>query len=675
MEPRPRLRSVLLIAVPVCAAGVLWLQLVHAALGAREHHEPGLVVHWLRDGAFALPVVVSCVWLILLYGGRRLAGRPVLTALVLGLAATAGLALGAPAHGWLFGAHAAAGQSEPPFLVHLVRDAALALPAALLAVVVGLWLARPRAPEIPTAAPRTGESAVALERPLTRRQAIGLGVAGGAALVLPFRWAQGVGASDFASPPATPFAQALPVPPVARPVARTVAADQIVLTARVGESQIYPTGPKTRIWGYDGAAPGPTILAEGGRANDVTFVHALEGERTPDGEEVRLTTHLHGGHQAPRDDGWATDLDGFGLTALIQPGASRDYHYPNLHDLANGVPEIGLPLWYHDHLMDQTGFTVYQGLAGVYRVHNAAEDDFDLPGTGADELPDHGYGAVDLPLLLQDRKFRADHSLFYDHDPKGVLGDRLLVNGAIQPFTEVRRRRHRLRFYNGSNRRWYNLSLSNGAPFVQIGTDQGLLAAPVTRTTMLIAPAERLDVIVDFANAPSTVDLVTRPAGFDECDISAPLLRFNVLPGTVMDRSRIPDRLQTIRPLPAPDRRRTFRFERSGGQWVVNGRPFDPERPIAEVRLGATEAWTLENRSGGWVHPIHIHDVPFRVISRDGRTPPPWERGEKDTIALPRNSRVEVALEFIDFTGPYVFHCHNIEHEDMRMMARFDVVA
>lgn len=670
----PRPRDVAALALPLCAACVFWSLKVHTALGAHERSEPPLLLHWLRDGVLALPLVLSGVWLALLVAGRRLERRPAASALAVGLGASIALALGGPAHGWLFGVQQAAGHAEPPLLAHLARDAALTLPVAVLAAAAALWLIRRGPSPAAAGAPGTG-SALAPAVPLTRRQVIALGAAGGASLLLPFEWIRTAGASDFASPPATPFALPLPVPPAALPTASTATADLYTITAQAGEAQIYPTGPKTRIWGYDGITPGPTFLADGGRAIVATFRNELAGEEEFEGGPVLLTTHLHGGHQSPADDGWATDLPASGIDALIEPGTSRDYHYPNLRNVALGEPEVGRPLWYHDHLMDQTAFNVYMGLAGVYRIRSAAEDGLDLPGTGADELPAGGYGVVDVPLLLQDKMFLADHSLFYSHDPKGLLGDRFLVNGAIQPFMHVRRRRYRLRIYNGSNRRWYNLRLSTGQPFVQIGTDQGLLQAPVTRRTMLIAPAERLDVIVDFASSPATVDLETRPAGFDECDVSAPLMRFEVAAGSVTDRSRIPDRLRDIAPLPAPTRERRFRFERRGGEWVVNGTRFDPDRPIAAPRLGATEAWTFVNGSGGWVHPIHVHDVPFRVLARDGRTPPAWERGEKDTVALGHNTTVRVAMEFIDFTGPYVMHCHNIEHEDMRMMSRFDVVA
>jgi spore coat protein A len=676
----PRARHAVALAVPLCLGLVLWLQALHAAIGAREHAEPPWAVHWARDSLLALPLVVAAVWAALALVARarhRLRARdeaPV-TVLAAAVAASYVLSVGSPAHAWLFAAQEA--HARTPLGLHIVRDALLAMPAALViaAIVVRVML-------------RDGPSAVAAWRSapspvpisdgtlaLTRRRVVQAGVAGGVGLLLPFEWVRAAAGDSPSSPPVTPFTRPLPVPPAAVPVQTTATSDLYAIEARVAHAQIFPTGAATRVWAYDGHSPGPTILAEAGRGADVTFRNGLVGEREPDGTPVELTTHLHGGHQAPVDDGWATDSPTLGFTALIPPGASRTYHFPNVKDLGRRLAENGKPLWYHDHVMDLTGFNVYQGLAGAYLIHSAAEDHLDLPGTGADAMAGHGYGVVDIPLVLQDRLFNADHSLLYPREDKGVLGDRFLVNGAIQPFLTVQRRKYRFRIYDGSNRRWYNLALSNGQPFVQVGNEGGLLPAPVTRRTMLMAPAERADVVIDFRDAPGTVDLMTLPAGLDEADVRVPLLRFQVDGQPATDKSRVPGVLRPLEAPPQPTVRRSIRFERGGGEWVVNGRRFDPDRPAFQVRLGAVEDWTLFNNSGGWVHPIHIHDVPFRVISHGGRPPAPWEQGEKDTIAIAHGDTATVRLQFIDFTGPYVFHCHNIEHEDMRMMTRFDVVA
>jgi FtsP/CotA-like multicopper oxidase with cupredoxin domain len=670
----PTAGDALRLAVPLCLGVVLWQQALHSALGATEHGEPAWWLHWLRDAALALPVVGAAVWGALALV-RRLGGRlrpeDRVPAAVAGCAVATSyvLAVGSPLHAWLFAAHQAT--AEPPLGVHIARDALLALPAALLIAAAAVRLGLAVAP--PERMARAGaQPGVALT--LTRRRVVQLGVAGGAGLLLPFEWVRAAAGSSPTSPPVTPFGLALPLPAPGVPT-RTAGTDVYAIEARVAESQIFPTGAPTRIWGYDGRSPGPTILAEAGRPVEITFRNGLIGEREPGGERVELSTHVHGGHQSPADDGYPTDSPTTGFTALIEPGASRPYHYPNFRDLANGIPESGKPLWYHDHLMDVTGFNVYQGLAGLYLVHAAEEDELNLPGTGTDAMENHGYGRVDIPLVLQDRIFNADHSLLYPHEDKGVLGDRFLVNGAIQPFLDVERRKYRFRIYDGSNRRWYQLALSNGQPFVQVGTEAGLLPAPVVRGRILLSPAERADVIIDFTHAPSTVDLMTLPAGIDEADVRVPLVRFNVREGAVTDASKVPESLRQVEPLPPPDVRRSFRFDRRGGEWTVDGERFEPDRPLFQVRLDAVEEWTFANNSGGWVHPIHVHDVPFQVISHGGRPPQPWEQGEKDTVGLGHGDDATVRMQFIDFTGTYVFHCHNMEHEDMRMMTRFDIVA
>ncbi len=666
-----RRREVAATAVLLTLAGVLWLVLLHRALGAHEAREPSLAVHWLRDAALALPVVSAAVWAARVLADRLgfdRQRRPLLAALALAAVVSWVLAAGSPVHALLFapGGHATTG--EPPLALHVLRDALLALPpvfvGARVALAAGAWMRSIGRRGLPIPARR--------DVGLTRRRVVEAGMVGGAVLLLPFEWVRVAASRDFSSPVATPFALPLPVPVPSVATARGDT-DFHAFTARVGESQIFPTGPRTRIWGYEGVSPAPTILAESDRPVVATFVNGLAGEREPDGEPVSLSTHLHGGHQSAADDGYPTDSPTTGFAALIAPGASRDYHYPNR---AEGRGEPGRNLWFHDHTMDVTAFNVYQGLAGLYLLHDPREDALDLPGTGADAMADHGYGVVDLPLLLQDRLFRADHSLFFPHEPDGVLGDTFLVNGAIQPLlADTPRRKVRLRIYNGSNRRWYNLALSSGQPFVQVGTEAGLLPAPVTRATILLAPAERADVVVDFTTAPNTVDLLTLPAGLPEADVKVALLRFEVAANRSTDRSRVPDRLRAFGPIPPAVRRREFRFDRSGGEWTVDNERFDPDRPVARPGLDTVEEWTFVNKSGGWVHPIHVHDVPMRVVTRNGRPPPPWERGERDTVPLGHGESVTVRLRFVDFTGAYVLHCHNTDHEDMRMMARFDVVA
>jgi spore coat protein A len=673
----PTWRTAAILAVPLCFGVVFWMQALHGALGTGS--DGPLLQSWLRDATIALPVVVGAAWLGFALARRLGRRRLPITALTVSCAVSLVLAFGRPVFTWLLGSggHAHHHQQQS-VAAQVTRDALFALPAALLIAMallgvghhVALGMRRRRAPSVrsepdlgrPALVPAGGPGAA-----LTRKDFVKVGVAGGVALLLPFEWIRSAAADDIASPPATPFQLPLPVPPALTGNAHTI-------TAKAAQSQIFSTGPMTKIWGYNGIAPGPTILAESGQPVTVTFVNGLAGELEFTGEPVFLTTHLHGGHQAPRDDGYPTDSPTTGFTALIPPGGSRSYLYPNFKDLGQGIGENGHPLWYHDHLMDLTGFNVYMGLAGVYLIHDPNEDRFNLPGSGADAMPNHGYGVVDIPLLLQDRIFHADHSLLYPADfSDGVLGDRFMVNGVIQPFLNVTRRKYRFRIYNGSNRRWYNLQLSSGQQFMQVGTEAGLLPQRVDRTTILMAPAERADVVIDFTSAPNIVELQTVPADLPEADVTVSLLQFRVA-GAAADNSQVPTTLRPRPALPPADRTRFFRFDRSGGEWTINNERFDPDRPFVTPVLNATEIWTIQNNSGGWVHPIHVHDVPVQVLSRNGKPPPPWERGERDTVPLGHGESVTIKMQFIDFTGTYVFHCHNMEHEDMRMMARMDIV-
>ena len=472
-----------------------------------------------------------------------------------------------------------------------------------------------------------------------------------------------------------PFGVPLPIPPVARP-RRAGGTDVYELTARPADVEILP-GHRTRVWGYDGVFPGPTIVARSGRPARVRVVNALP---------VATNVHLHGGRTPAASDGYPTDLilpasgGHAGHTAMageVTMGA-REYVYP--------LEQRAATLWYHDHTMDFTGPNVYRGLAGFLLVGDDADDRLPLP-----------RGERDLPLMLTDRAFDADGSLRYPAlDPSGrmpgvtepfmagVLGDVVLVNGAPWPFHEVDRARYRLRVLNASNARRYELALDPLGAFTQIGTDGGLLAAPVRRDTVTLAPAERADLVVDFAAWPAgtRVRVVNRLGS----GTTAPVLAFEVA-RDARDDTAVPARLAEVERLDraAAVRTRTFRFqlrrERGPGpgtddsgaghlRWMVNGRTFDPGHDEATPRLGDVEVWRFMTDLH---HPVHLHLAHFQVLARNGRAPRPGDQGWKDTIDLIPGQTAEVIARFDGYRGRYVLHCHNLEHEDMAMMANFQV--
>jgi FtsP/CotA-like multicopper oxidase with cupredoxin domain len=403
-----------------------------------------------------------------------------------------------------------------------------------------------------------------------------------------------------------------------------------------------------------------------------------------------LTLHFHGGHQPAAADGFPHDIinrpAGFPARVTVPPGASYDYAYPFRDERPS-------TLWFHDHILDFTGPNVYRGLANVAPVFDPIDsgDETD-PNPVALRLPS---GTHDLPLALQDKLFDAGGGLIFDpFNQDGFLGDTMVVNGVVQPFHAVSRRKYRLRILNGSSARIYQLYLTNDLgqtfPMTQIATEGGLLAHPIRNIeTFMLAMAERVEVVVNFDDpmfsGQQAIYLENRlvqtngrkPDGLTGSGTR--LLKF-VLGGREADPSRVPD---TLRPFAAIGRveldaaeRREFIFDRSGGVFTINNEPIDVETPAAIVKANRPQIWRLTNKSGGWWHPIHVHSEFMRVLSRNGARPPANEAdgmARRDTILLQDGESVDVFFKFRDFTGPFMFHCHNTEHEDMAMMARFDV--
>lgn len=476
---------------------------------------------------------------------------------------------------------------------------------------------------------------------IRRREFIRLALAAGAAAAIPFGPARARRGGGTTSTVTVPVYQIpLPRPPELAPSGTLDGKPLYVITQREADVEIIP-GLSTRIWGYEGITPGPTLRVRRGEPVVVRQINQLPHN---------VTTHLHGGHTPPQFDGHPVDY--------IPPGGSKDYHYPN--------NQAGATLWYHDHTMDHTGRHVWMGLAGLYIVEEPGEDTLGLPS-----------GPYEVPLVIQDRNFATDGSLVYtDNIMRGELGSIILVNGAPWPYLEVGTRRYRLRILNGSNARVYELVLSNGQPFIQIGTDGGFLERPVSRSRIRLAPAERADVVVDFGASAvgETVELRNRLGRGS----TAMIMRFDVTRAEA-DGSTIPQLLYPFERLsPAQaSTTRTFVFSGGGGRltpWVINSRPYDPDRIDARPVLGSTEIWELVNRSGMF-HPVHIHDIMWQIVDVNGAPPPAGEDGWKDTFYVPPRGRVRVIGRFESYRGgPYVFHCHILEHEDHAMMAQFEVI-
>jgi FtsP/CotA-like multicopper oxidase with cupredoxin domain len=277
--------------------------------------------------------------------------------------------------------------------------------------------------------------------------------------------------------------------------------------------------------------------------------------------------------------------------------------------------------------------------------------------------------------MITDRSFEEDGGFRYRTagHMNGVLGDVILVNGAPWPVHPVDRARYRLRFLNASNARRYRLELDpqppGGDALVQIGSDGGLLARPAAHDAVEIAPAERFDLVVDFSRYPAgtRVRLRNRLGSGRTGEI----MRFDI-GADRSDETLIPARLSAGVERLDPGKAvttRTFVFRQNfDGTWTINNREYQPGRPLARPKLGTTEIWRFVT---DFHHPVHVHLDPFQVLSRDGRSAGRYDSGWKDTVDVRPAAAVEIVTRFTDYPGRFMLHCHNLEHEDMAMMADF----
>jgi FtsP/CotA-like multicopper oxidase with cupredoxin domain len=464
-------------------------------------------------------------------------------------------------------------------------------------------------------------------------------------------------------PPAPRFEQALRIP-------RVLTGSHITIPMRRTQVRVMPTGPKTWMWTYGGSFPGPTIKRPTGSTTRVTFVNELPKDAGS------MTVHQHGGHQRSADDGQPT-------RHLIAPGHRRTYTY-RLRDAGRREPAAFR--FYHDHRMDRTAENNWRGLQGMFLVTDRRERTLGLP-----------HGAHDVPLHITDRSFTADNQLTDPfpahlgmHDwmtgpsappNDATVGKRILVNGQFAPYLTVKPGLYRLRLLNASTFSAYDLALSSGRSFTQIGNGTALLPRSVERPDVLLGPAQRADVVVDFRGQRgqdvilSTVPRTDSTTGTGSR--SGAIMQFRVR-GTADQRSHVPTVLRPVPALDVPDKvSKTWTFGLTtsghGSYWSINGRRFDPDRVDFRVRQGRTERWRLRNTSD-MTHYVHLHEEQWHTVSRNGKPPPPWERGLEDTWRLDPGEYVDVAATFTDYPGLFMVHCHMLDHEDHGMMAQFEVL-
>ncbi len=485
------------------------------------------------------------------------------------------------------------------------------------------------------------------------------------------------------------FVDPLPIPEIAKsnemrpsPANAAVKLPYYRIPMREFSSKLHRDLKPTRQWGYGGASPGPTFETRSGQgllvewANELPAAHFLPIDHSIHGAETRLpevrtVVHLHGAKAPPESDGYPENW--------FVPGKSALCHYPNHQEAAT--------LWYHDHALGINRLNVFAGLLGMFLVRDEVEDGLDLP-----------RGKYEIPLAIFDRIFDLQSQLNYpvSGDPKKpwtpeVFGEAILINGKLFPYLEVEPRPYRFRLLNGSNARFYHFSLGAGQSFQQIGTDQGLLSAPVKIDRVSISPGERADLIVDFSGMAGSNVILNNEI--------VPILQFRVAKGMARSGKSLPERLRPVVKIEEKSAIKTRRLSLVEVDDLV-GRPATMllnnthwDMPVTENPvLDSTEIWELVNTTDD-AHPIHLHLVRFQILDRrtfsiddfwaqDKITykapaipPEASEAGWKDTVRADPGMVTRIIVKFEGYVGRYVWHCHILEHEDNEMMRPFDVVA
>ncbi|MBU2647886.1 multicopper oxidase domain-containing protein [bacterium] len=451
-------------------------------------------------------------------------------------------------------------------------------------------------------------------------------------------------------------AMPLPIPRVLDNLDNSGKTATFAMAVQQGSVEFFP-GKPTSTLGYNGNFLGPTIRVRNGQPFKFSLHNTLP--------EV-TTLHWHGLHVPARWDG--------GPRQPVPPGSVWEPEFTIRQEAAT--------LWYHPHAMGLTGKQVYQGLAGLLLIEDEVSDRLDIPKT---------YGVDDIPLVIQDRRFFTNGAFAYVqsmHDIiNGVVGNYLLVNGALQPTLTVHGGLVRLRILNGSNSSIYRFALRDKRSFQVIASDGGFLERPVKLDSILLSAGERAEVLVDFTDlsAGKEISLQVDQIGGN---------RFDAMQ-IVVDRPstssrRVPETLRPLARIPESEAGHVRRFSMEtmsgggmgmgrgmmGGRLTINGKKMDINRIDERVKAGSTEIWEISNRSGMMMampHSMHLHDVQFQVLSRNGQAPPPHEQGRKDTVLVLPGETVRMIVRFGDYKGVYMYHCHLLEHEDDGMMGQFEV--
>jgi spore coat protein A, manganese oxidase len=564
-----------------------------------------------------------------------------------------------------------------------------------------------------------------IEAQVSRRDVLKFSALGAAVVALPLervvraKTVSQIAASKLPAPYTLPFA----VPPVVDGRSGGI----VALDQKLAKVGILP-GFQTTIFGYAlpgqaPTAPGPTIHAQRGTPLTVTQANRLPAAHPFLNYDPWTSTHLHGSASKPQYDGYASDI-----TKVGQP---KRYIYPNKQDART--------LWYHDHGVHHTAENAYMGLAAQYHLHDDVESGLAIPKWSWDGRP--VTDQYDLPLVLADKMFSANGEFRYDDaGHTGLWGDVVLVNGVPWPNLKVKKRLYRFRVLNASISRGYRLQMSNSTPMSVIGTDGGLMPQVQQTTQLRIGMAERYEIVIDFSKYTPGTKLQLLNLGVPnstDFDNTGKIMQFEVVNDAFdpKDNALPTGGPYSLNPnkevwdLKETEIQGTTKIEvlRQNGEWKIQSTSTSTasnsgsggsgssgsgkggsgsgssgsgssgsgngttklmtwediiasnyKETVANPASGDVQIWEITNKSGGWFHPVHIHLVDFKMLTRNGKPVFNYEQGPKDVAFVGENETIRAIMKFGKAGDPttdgrYMIHCHNLPHEDHDMMTQFRV--
>lgn len=450
-----------------------------------------------------------------------------------------------------------------------------------------------------------------------------------------------------------PFSNPMPVPPL-------ISGNQFNLTIAPGSKQFYPGVNTSNLFLINGNYLGPTLEFIQNDTVEIDVVNNLN---------VNTTMHWHGLHVPAVYDG--------GPHIEIPAGTTWTPRFKVLNKAAT--------YWYHAHTHMLTQSHVTRGMAGFIIVRDTEESQLNLPRT---------YGVDDFPVVIQDRRYSPSGNF-----QLAALGDSVLINGTANAFLDLPAQVIRLRLLNGSNARVYNIGFSDNRSFQVIASDGSLFNQPATLNRLVISNGERFEILLDLTGQQGTgftmwsyaTEMMTdipgavQGMGMDNSylnGIDFPLFQINVVAPTANPVTSVPATLINIPPVDTSGTSR-IRFKTLSGQGMISmgnffiaGQQFDINVINDTIILNDKELWEFVNVSN-LAHPMHLHDIQFRVLQRNGNPPPLHESGWKDVVLVHSMESVKLSMRFETYSNdtiPYMYHCHNLAHEDMGMMLSFAVI-